>query len=127
MTENQIAALIVDVAYKLHSQLGHGLFESVYEELFAYDLIKRGLDIERQKEVPVIYDGKKFGVGFRIDLIANDKVIVELKSIEQLTAVHKKQILTYLRLTDKRLGLLINFGEAYIKNGIIRVVNNLVE
>lgn len=85
------------------------------------------MDVERQKEVPVIYDGKKFGVGFRIDLIANDKVIVELKSIEQLTAVHKKQILTYLRLTDKRLGLLINFGEAYIKNGIIRVVNNLVE
>ena len=125
MTENEIAKIIVDVAYHVHKRLGPGLLESVYESVLAYELKKRGLKIERQVPVAIVYDEIKFDEGFRADLIVEDKVIVELKSVENIVPVHKKQLLTYLRLTDKRLGLLINFGSELIRDGISRVVNGL--
>jgi GxxExxY protein len=101
--------------------------ESAYEALLVYELRKRGLRVETQKPIPIIYEGVTLEVGFRADMIVEDKVIVELKSVEEIARVHKKQLLTYLRLADKRLGLLINFGEKLIKDGITRVVNGLVE
>ncbi len=125
MTENEIAKIIVDSAFKIHVQMGPGLLESVYEVVLAHELRKRGLRAERQVPVPIVYDGLIFEEGFRADIIVNDKVIVELKSVEEIAPVHKKQVLTYLKLTDKRLGLLINFGAALIKDGISRIVNNL--
>ena len=127
MTENEIASQIVDVAYKIHTKFGPGLLESVYEALLIHELRKRGLQVEAQKPIPVIYEDVKLEIGFRADLIVEDKVIVEIKSVESVAPVHKKQLLTYLRLTDKRLGLLINFGENLIKDGITRVANGLVE
>jgi GxxExxY protein len=127
MTENEIAAQIVDAAYKIHIVLGPGLLESVYLAVFAYELRKRGLAVETERDLPVIYEQVRIAVGFRIDMIVEEKVIVELKSVEKLASVHQKQLLTYLRLADKRLGLLINFGEARIKDGIHRVVNRLPE
>jgi GxxExxY protein len=127
MTENEIAKEIVESAYKIHTTLGPGLLESVYEAVLAYELAKSGLQVERQKPVPVVYEKVRLEEGFRADLIVSDKVIVELKSVEEVAPVHKKQLLTYLRLTDKRLGLLINFGAAKIKDGITRVVNGLAE
>jgi GxxExxY protein len=125
MHENDIAKDIVDVAYKVHTKLGPGLFEIVYEAILAHELGKRGHDVVRQKALPLSYDGLTFDEGFRVDLTVGDKVLIELKSIEQVLPVHKKQLLTYLRLADKRLGLLINFGTAYIKDGITRLVNGL--
>jgi len=125
MHENEIARVIVDAAYRIHTRLGPGLFESVYEAVLAYELQKRGLSVIVQKPVPVHYEQMDFEIGFRMDLLVEDKVIVELKSVEEVSKVHKKQLLTYLRLADKRLGLLINFGENLIKDGISRVVNNL--
>ena len=125
MTENEIATIIVDGAYKVHTQLGPGLLESVYETAMAHELIKRGMSIQRQQGMPVVYDTIQMELGFRADLIVNHKVIIEIKSIEAIAPVHRKQLLTYLRLTDKRLGLLINFNVDLIKNGITRVVNNL--
>jgi GxxExxY protein len=125
MTENEVAKIIVDCAYKVHTALGPGLLESVYEAALAYELGKRGLDLERQKPLPVVYENVRLEDGFRADLVVSDLVIVELKSVEQIAPVHKKQLLTYLRLADRRLGLLINFGVAMIKNGISRVVNGL--
>jgi GxxExxY protein len=127
MSENEIGRIIVDVAFKIHTTLGPGLLESVYETVFFYELTKRGLKVLRQVAVPIVYAGLRFEEGFRADLIVEDKVIVEIKSVEQIAAVHKKQLLTYLRLADKRLGLLINFGETLIKDGISRVVNGLEE
>lgn len=127
MTENEIAREIVDAAYKIHVTLGPGLLESVYLAVLAYELKRRGLRVEQEQPVPVIYETVKMDVGFRADLVVEDKVIVELKSVEKVMPVHKKQLLTYLKLADKRLGLLINFGEVLIKNGITRVVNNLEE
>jgi GxxExxY protein len=127
MTENEIAKHVVDAAYKIHTTLGTGLLETVYEVVLAHELRKRGLAVERQVPVPIIYEGIKFEEGFRADLIVNGKVIVELKSVESVAPVHKKQLLTHLRLTDCRLGLLVNFGEELIKDGISRVVNGLVE
>lgn len=127
MTENEIAREIVDAAYQVHSKLGPGLLESVYEVALAYELRKRGRSVSRQEPVPIVYDSLQFDEGFRADLIVDGKVIVELKSVETTHPVHKKQLLTYLRLADKRLGLLINFGEALIKDGITRVVNKLPE
>jgi GxxExxY protein len=126
MTENEIASQIVDVAYKIHVKFGPGLLESVYEALLIHELRKRGLCVEAQKPIPIMYEGVNLEIGFRADLIVEDKVIVEIKSVEAVMPVHKKQLLTYLRLTDKRLGLLINFGENLIKDGITRVVNKLV-
>ena len=118
LEENEIAREIVDAAFHIHAALGPGLLESVYEILLARDLVKRGLPVIRQQPVPIRYDGLEFEEGFRADLIVADKVIVELKSVEHTTPVHKKQLLTYLRLTNKRLGLLINFGAALIRDGI---------
>ena len=125
MTENEIAKEIVDAAYHVHKRLGPGLLESVYETVLVYELKKRGLKIDRQMAVAMVYDNIKFDEGFRADLIVEDKVIVELKSVENVVPVHKKQLLTYLRLADKRLGLLINFGSELIRDGISRVVNGL--
>ena len=127
MTENEIAAIIVDVAYRIRKQLGPGLLESVYEAIMAYELRKRGLHVLQQQALPVVHEEVRMDVGFRADLIVEGKVIVEIKSLEVLAPVHKKQLLTYLRVADKRLGLLINFGEALIKDGISRVVNRLEE
>jgi GxxExxY protein len=127
MTENEVATQIVDVAFKIHTAYGPGLLESVYETIMAYDLAKRGLQVRRQQPIPVIHETVRMEVGFRADLIVENKVVVEVKSIETIAPVHKKQLLTYLRLTDKKLGLLINFNVDLIKNGIARVVNRLEE
>ena len=123
--ENPISKEIVDAAFKIHTKLGPGLLESVYETILAYELRKRGLRVERQLPVPIVWDDIQFEEGYRLDLMVEDKVLVEVKSVEAVVPVHKKQLLTYLRLMDKRLGILINFNEALIKNGIKRVVNGL--
>jgi GxxExxY protein len=125
MTENEISRQIVDAAFQIHTRLGPGLLESVYEVLMAHELRKRGLRVERQVPVRIAYDGIVFDEGFRADLIVDDLVIVELKSVERTAPVHGKQVLTYLRLTGKRLGMLVNFGEALIKHGIERVANGV--
>src|SRR5262249_36017255 len=125
MIENEIATQIVDVAFKIHTAYGPGLLESVYETIMAYELQKRGLRVRRQQAIPVVHEDVHMDLGFRADLIVEGKVVVEVKSIEAIAPVHKKQLLTYLRLTDKRLGLLINFNVELIKNGISRVVNGL--
>lgn len=127
MTENEIAKEIVDVAFKIHSKYGPGLLESVYEAIMAYELNKRGLEVRRQKPIPLVHETIRMEVGFRADLIVGNKVLVELKSVEAISPVHKKQLLTYLRLADLRLGLLINFNVELIKHGISRVVNGLAE
>jgi GxxExxY protein len=127
MDENEIAKKIVDAAYQLHRKLGPGLLESVYETVLAFELSQRELSVKRQVPVNIIYDGIRFDEGFRADLIVENKVIVELKSVETVLPVHKKQLLTYLRLTDTRLGLLINFGSGLIRDGISRIVNRLPE
>lgn len=125
MTENEISKVIVQTCYEIHVELGPGLLESVYEEILYQELIKNGLKVERQKGIPVFWRGDKLNLGFRADLIVEKKVIIELKSVEQIAAVHPKQLLTYLKITGFKLGLLINFNEAFIKNGITRIVNNL--
>ena len=122
-----MAKIIVDAAYRVHKRLGPGLLESVYEIILAYELSERGLKVKRQVPVAIVYNDMKFDEGFRADIIVEDKVIVELKSVEKVVPVHKKQLLTYLRLADKRLGLLINFGSELIRDGISRVVNGLKE
>ena len=127
MHENEIAKIIVDVAFHIHKKLGPGLLESVYEIVLTHELKRRGVNVERQMPVPVIYDNIKLDEGFRADLIVEDKIIVELKSVENVVPVYKKQLLTYLRMADKRLGLLINFGSELIRDGISRVVNRLKE
>jgi GxxExxY protein len=125
MIENEISGIIVDCCYKVHSTLGPGLLESVYEEALAHELMKQRLPVKRQEGIAVVYDGLKMEMGFRADLIVDNKVIVEIKSVESLAKVHYKQLLTYLRLANLQLGLLINFNEALIKDGIKRMVNNL--
>jgi GxxExxY protein len=125
MIENEITEIVVDAAVKLHKALGPGLLESVYEVILLHELRNRGIKAERQVSIPIEYNGIKFEEGFRADLVVEGKVIIELKSVESLQPVHKKQLLTYLRLADKRLGLLINFGVPLLKNGISRVVNHL--
>ncbi len=127
MTENEVAKIIVDAAFTVHTRLGPGLLESVYEAIMEYELAKRGLHVAHQRPMPVIYEEIRLKIGFRPDLIVEGKVIIEIKSLERIAPVHKKQLLTYLRLADKRLGLLINFGEALIKDGISRIVNRLPE
>ena len=127
MKENDIAAQIVDAALKIHKELGPGLLESVYEVVLAYELRKRGLGVERQVAVPIQYEEIRIEEGFRIDLLVQDLVIVELKSVESLQPVHAKTLLTYLRLTKKHLGLLINFNVLHLKDGIQRLVNQLEE
>jgi GxxExxY protein len=125
MTENEVAKQVVDVAYKIHTTFGPGLLESVYETIMAYELQKRQLRVRRQKPIPVYYEDVRMNLGFRADLIVDDKVMVEVKSVEAINPVHKKQLLTYLKLADKKLGLLINFNVELIKSGITRVVNQL--
>ena len=125
MRENEIAREVVDAAFRVHTKLGPGLLESVYEVILAHELVKKGLSVIRQKSVPVKYDDLVFDVGFRVDIIVEDLVILELKSVEATAPVHKKQLLKYLRLADKKLGLLINFGAPLIKQGIFRIVNGL--
>ncbi len=127
MTENEIAREVVDAAFHVHTRLGPGLLESVYQVCLAHELERRGLCVAREKPIPIVYDTIQFEEGFRADLVVGDRVIIELKSVEKVSPVHKKKLLTYLRLADKRLGLLINFGEELIKNGITRVVNRLPE
>ena len=124
-TENEIAKLVVDVCFKIHYKYGPGLFESVYEEIFCYEWQKTGIPFVRQQAIPLVHEEIKLEVGFRADIIIDNKVIVELKSIEALAPVHFKQVQTYLKLTDLKLGLLINFNVNLIKDGIHRIVNKL--
>ena len=123
MTENEIAKQILDAAFVVHTSLGPGLLESVYEVVLAYELKKKGLTTAREKPMPILYDNIRFDEAFRSDLVVNGRVIAELKSVEALLPVHAKQLLTQLRLSGLKLGLLINFGEAHLKNGIKRVIN----
>ena len=125
MNENQIAKEVVDAAVKIHTKLGPGLLESVYEAVLARELERRGLRVERQVPIPIEYEGLKFDEGFRADIIVEGKVILELKSVEQLAKVHYKQLSTYLKLADKRLGLLLNFGADLMKEGIKRIANGM--
>jgi GxxExxY protein len=123
MTQNEVAKKVLDAAFLVHTKLGSGLLESVYEVVLAHELRKVGLTVERQKAMPITYDGLLFEEGYRADLLIEGLVIVELKSVAALTAVHAKQVLTQLRLSGLKLGLLINFGEAHLKNGIKRIIN----
>lgn len=125
MTENELAKIVVDAAFQIHTGLGPGLLESVYQKTMAYELRKRRLPVEEEVPLPVFWDSLKMDIGFRVDLLVERKLIVELKSIETIAPVHKKILLTYLRLSDCRLGLLINFGNVLIKTGITRIVNGL--
>ena len=125
MTENEISKIIVDTCYKIHTKLGPGLFESVYEEILYHELNKTGLEVKKQSPISVSWDNLKMDHGFRADLIVESKVIVEIKSIETIAPIHQKQLLTYLKLTGIKLGLLINFNVALIKDGIKIIVNNL--
>ena len=127
MEENDIGTIVIDSAITIHRELGPGLLESVYEAVLAQILREHGLEIERQKSVPIEYRDIKFIEGFRIDLMINKKVIIELKSVEHVNKAHKKQLQTYLRLTGCKLGYLLNFGEALMKDGITRCVNGLKE
>ncbi len=127
MHENDLGRTILDAAFHVHRSLGPGLLESVYETVLAYELQKRGLAVRRQVPVPIVYEGITFDEGFRADLIVADKVIIELKSVTQITPAHRKQIQTYLRLSGQKLGYLINFGEALLRDGIVRAVNGLEE
>ncbi|HME60332.1 MAG TPA: GxxExxY protein [Candidatus Binatia bacterium] len=125
MTENEVGKMILDSAIAPHRELGPGLLESVYEIVLAYELQQRGLRVNRQVPIPIRYKVIAFDEGFRADLIVEEKVIVELKSVERVSEAHKKQVQTYLRLTGCKLGFLLNFGEALMKRGITRVVNGL--
>jgi len=125
MHENEITGVVVDSSMCIHKRLGPGLLESVYEEVLAYELTRRRLQVERQVGLPVIYEEVKMEMGFRAALVIERKVIVEIKSVEALARVHFKQLLTYLRLSEMKVGLLINFNEDLLKSGIKRVVNNL--
>jgi len=127
MTENGIGKIVIDASMKLHKELGCGLLETVYEVILARELERHNLKAQRQVIVPIEYDGIKFDEAFRADIIVDNLVILELKSIESVTKAHKKQLLTYLRLTGMKLGFLLNFGEAFMKDGITRVVNGLEE
>ena len=127
MHENEIGTIIVDTAVKLHIKLGPGLLEKVYEAILAKQLRKQGLQVDRQVPIPIEFEGEKFEEGFVADLIVNKKVIIELKSVEQINKVHKKQLLTYLRLTNLKVGYLLNFGEALMKDGIHRIINGTLD
>ena len=125
MKENDIAKEVLDICFEIHKILGPGLFESVYEEILTFELKNNGLFVERQKSLPVYWKGVKINSAFKADLIVEKKVIIELKSVEMLIPAHYKQLLTYLKITDLKLGLLINFNERLLKTGIKRIVNNL--
>jgi GxxExxY protein len=125
MHENDISQMIVNAGIKVHKGLGPGLLESAYEECLAYELNKNGLYLEKQKPLPLVYEDVKLEIGYRVDILVEKKVVVEMKSVEALTDVHLAQLLTYLKLSGCKLGLLMNFNVALLKNGIRRVVNNL--
>lgn len=125
MTENELSRIAFDCALKVHQSLGPGLLESAYEECLFYELKKTGLFIEKQKTLPLIYEEVRMDVGYRIDLMVENKLILEIKSVESLNDVHFAQLMTYLKLTNCRLGMLMNFNVNLIKNGIKRIVNNL--
>ncbi|MBL7819429.1 MAG: GxxExxY protein [Saprospiraceae bacterium] len=125
MNENEISSIIIDVCFKIHTSLGPGLFESVYEEILDYEFAKLNLNVQRQKSIPVFWEDLKMDIGFRADFIIENKIIIEIKSVETVAHVHKKQLLTYLKITGIKLGLLINFNEALLKDGISRIVNRL--
>ena len=126
MTENEITGRIVNAAYRIHTSLGPGLLESVYEAALALELELSGFRCERQKPIPVFYETHLLEMGFRADLIVEDVVIVEIKSVDSIAPVHKKILLTYLRLTGKRVGLLLNFNVNLIKQGITRIINGYI-
>jgi GxxExxY protein len=125
MKENDISYAVRGAAFKVHSALGPGLLESVYEKALAYELAQQGYDVKTQIAVPMTYADIKIEVGFRMDMLVSDLVIVEIKSVESLIDVHHKQLLTYLKLSGKKLGLLINFNSSSLKDSIVRIVNNL--
>ncbi len=125
MSENELAKIAVDICFKIHSRYGPGMFERVYEEIFCFEWNKTGIDIRRQEGIKVIHEGVDMGIGFIPDIVAGNKLIMEFKSVESLAEVHHKQLLTYLRLSNMKLGLLVNFNVRLIKDGIHRIVNNL--
>ncbi|MBX7134610.1 MAG: GxxExxY protein [Fimbriimonadaceae bacterium] len=125
MDENIIAAKVLDAAFRVHTELGPGLLETVYETAMAFELTQMGLRVQRQRSIPLVYREVKLEDGFRVDLLVEGRVIVEIKSVEFVPPVVYKIVLTYLRLSDLRLGILINFGEEHLKDGIKRVVNRL--
>ena len=127
MTENEIGRVIVDSAVQVHQKMGPGLLEGVYEVILAHELRRRALRVDRQVPIPLTCEEIRFDEGFRVDLLVEDKVIVELKCVEKISSTHKKQLLTYLCLTDKRLGYLLDFHDALMKHGITRTVNHLSE
>ena len=125
MTENELAKIVVDICLKIHKTLGPGLLESVYEEALIYELKKLGIQVERQAGIPVMYEDVRMDIGFRADVLVENKLIVELKSIESILPIHKKKLLTYLKLANMKLGLLVNFNVDLIKDGIFRIANGL--
>ena len=125
MTENEISKIILGCAIEVHKQLGPGLLESAYQECLFYELKLNGLNVQKQKPMPIVYKEVKLDHGYRIDLLVEEKVVVEIKKVEYLNDIYKAQTLTYLRLGDYKLGLLLNFQELVLKNGIKRIVNNL--
>lgn len=125
MDLNKISGVIVDSAMKVHTALGAGLLESTHEICLIHELRKRRYNVESQLALPVVYDGIKLDAGYRIDLLVENAVIVELKAVERFLPIHEAQLLSYLKLSDKRLGLLINFNVVHLKNGLRRIVNNL--
>ncbi len=127
MNENAIAKIVVDCCVRIHKKLGPGLLESVYKVVLMHELRKSGLHVEHEVPINIKYDGIEFESAFSADLIVENKVIIELKSVEELHEVHKAQLLTYLRLTEMKLGILINFGEVLVKDGIKRVINGVLE
>lgn len=126
MNENEIGKIVVDSAITIHRELGPGLLETVYEVILAHELERRGLSVDRQVSIPIEYQGIKFDEGFRADIVVENKVILELKSTESIANVHKKQLLTYLKLTNCKLGFLLNFGETLMKDGITRIINGIL-
>ena len=127
MNENDIGTLIVNAAFHLHKSLGPGMLESVYEAILAKLLSKKGLHVQRQVSIPIEFEGDLFEEGFRADLFVEGKVIIELKSTEKITGTHKKQLLTYLRMTDTKLGYILNFGAELMKEGIVRIINGILD
>jgi len=127
MNENEIGDIIVDTAVNLHIDIGSGLLESVYEVILMKLLARKGLSVQRQVSIPIDYEGEHFDEGFRVDLFVEGKVIIELKSVEKINNAHKKQLLTYLKLTNTKLGYILNFGAGLMKDGITRTVNGLLE
>ena len=127
MNENEIGTIIVDSAVYMHQKLGPGLLETVYEVILANLLAKKGLSVQRQISIPIDFDGEHFDEAFRADMFVEGKVIIELKSVEKLNPAHKKQLLTYLRLTNTKLGYLLNFGSELMKDGIVRIINGILD